>query len=637
MSELERRDFLGLAGVFLLAAGTPVRAGMLPDNSGELLFPQGIASADPSPDSVILWTRAPSTTASSVALVVQVSETEDFARVVAEAEVSARASYDYTVRAQVSGLRPGTIYYYRFLGRHGGASATGRTMTAPAVDDPRPVNLAFVSCQNYEQGFFGAWSRMINEDRATAEAEQIQLVLHLGDFIYERYGYRDRENNRYVRKLPDYPDAAGDGDLYWADTLADYRHLYRTYLQDPHLQAARARWPFVCTWDDHEFSNNSVRDYSSYGEQLQHQPRRMAAAHRAWFEYIPARVADRPQSLRIYRNLRWGSQVELLLTDLRSYRSPPPLPGGLVDELGLSSIPAELVQIFDAGRDYNHGSPPRVLPYGDHSRPNTAQQRAPGSLLGKEQKQWFKQCLKGSTANWKVWANSLPILALRLDLGALPLTGLHDSVLGEDAWSGYPTEYRELMNYLAQSGITNVVSLSGDHHAHAAGALARDVEAQHPEFVAVDFNVSGISSTPQFAQVLYTASGDKSDFMQLVAAERDGQLEEIWNMTLAWGSRAAVVYSKTGLRSLARLLSPNRANPGTSYVDSDSNGYGLARFARDECRVQLVTIDPPIEDSDSHGQAILRRANFRLPRWSKGEQPELEGPEFIGTPSFPFG
>ena len=636
MRNFDRRSFLGLAGVFMLSAGAPGRAGLTPRDSAELSFPQGIASADPQPGSVILWTRALPITAESVPLVVQVSETEDFAEIVAEAEILARAGHDHTVRAQVSGLRAATIYYYRFLGLHGGRSATGRTMTAAAADDPRPVNLAFASCQNYEQGFFGAWSRMITEDLQASPEEQIQLVLHLGDFIYERYGFEDRENQRYVRKLPDYPDGAGDGDLYWANTLADYRHLYKTYLSDPHLQAARARWPFVCTWDDHEFSNNAAGGYSTYNGQPFAEPERKAAANQAWFEYIPARVEYSPEALRIYRSLRLGKQLELLITDLRSYRSPPPIPDELVSEWQLSPIPSELIEIFDAGRTYNNGAPPLTITHGGNSRPNTARGRSPGSMLGAAQKQWFKNRLETSDATWKVWGNSLPILSLRLDLSALPREGLQDGALGQDAWPGYPTEYRELMNFLAARGITNVVSLSGDHHSHGAGALATDTNAPRPEFAAVDFNVSSISSTPQFAQVLHEGMTGNPDFLQLVARQKDGHWEEVWNMTLTQGTLAAMVYSKTGLEVLAGWLSPNRANPGTRYVDSNSNGYGLARFEQGECRVQLVTIIPPLRESGEQGQEILRRANFRLPSWSKNQQPELEGPVFSGAPAFPF-
>jgi alkaline phosphatase D len=636
MNDFKRRQFLQIAGTFMLSAGLPVRAAQQATVSPALSFPQGIASGDPQTDSVILWARAIVPGQDTVALTVQLSETENFAEVVVEAQLTAGADSDFTVRAYIDELQAGRHYYYRFLGADGGQSIVGRTMTAPAVDDIRPVNLAFASCQNYEQGYFGAWSRMITEDRGKPEQEQIQFVLHLGDFIYERYGYEDNDGQRYVRKLPEYPDSDSDGELYWADTLADYRHLYHTYLADPHLQAARARWPFVCTWDDHEFSNNSVQDFSTYGDKPVRQPKRKTAAHQAWFEYIPALVEDNPADLRIYRSLRWGQHIDLLLTDLRSYRSHHPLPKGLVKELKLPTTPSELVEIFDAGKNYNNGMPPATLPFGDGTTPNSARDRESGTMLGAEQKQWFKGQLTDSTATWKVWGNALPIMSLRMDLAELPFGGLHNSVLGTDAWSGFPTEYKELLNFVADEGIANLVSLSGDHHSHGAGSLARDANAEKPEFLAVDFNVSGISSTPQFSGVLDTGQKDNPDFLQLVAHEANGEMQETWNMTLTQGALATLAYGRTGMQTLANWLAPNKANPGTVYVDSNSNGYGLARFDGAECIAQLITVDAPVKESDASGSAIKHSANFRVASWSKGEEPDLSGPVFEDSAPFPF-
>ncbi len=636
MNDLQRRHFLKLAGSFICTVGLPFSTTALAKTSEQLKFPQGVASGDPETDSVILWTRALHAQHQKVVLRLQVSSSEQFDEVLAEQLLRCDASSDFTVRVLVEGLQPGRHYFYRFLGADGGMSMTGRTMTAPAADDPRTVNLGFASCQNFEQGYFGAWSRMVHEDKQRPVDEQIHFVLHLGDFIYERYGYLDRDGQRYVRKLPDYPDGDGDSELYWADSLSDYRHLYRHYLADPHLQAARARWPFICTWDDHEFSNNGVRDFSTYHEEPKQQTTRKHSANQAWYEYIPARVNQNYQDFKIYRSMRWGSQVDLLLTDLRSYRSLQPLPKGLTRELGLGTTPSELVDIYDGGRAYNNGNPPATLPFGDGKHPNTAVDREPGTMMGAEQKQWFKKQLRSSSAQWRVWGNALPIMALRMDLAELPFMGLENSVLGDDAWSGYPGEYRELMNFAADHGINNFVSLSGDHHSHGAGRLAIDVDAKKPVFVGVDFNVSGISSTPQFNGVLNVGQRDNPEFMQLVAREEDGKLLETWNMTLTQGALSSLTYARTGLGTLADWLAPNKANPGTVYVDSNSNGYGLAQFSAEACEVQLITIEAPVVETGSEGSPIRHVANFRLPSWSKHRQPELEGPSFDGPAPFPF-
>lgn len=634
----QRRQFLKVAGTVLLTAGTPFSARALVQQSVSVAFSEGVASGDPGPDSVILWTRAqPLGGNDDQGLLLQVSESTDFKRVVLEESIVARADEDFTVRTLIRGLKAGQSYYYRFTASAGGQSRTGRTMTAPAAEDPRPVQLAFASCQNYEQGFFGAWGRMLEDDLGKPATQQIQFVLHLGDFIYERYRHGPADGRAFARRLPPFPDGERSGDREWAVSLADYRHLYKTCLRDPQLQDARARWPFICTWDDHEFSNDSFRQYSSYGGTHRAEPERQRSAHQAWFEFIPARVQKAGGILTIYRSLRWGSQVELLITDLRSYRSDPPLPEGISDELGLPMDPVDLVAICDGGRNYNHGHPPQNLPFGDGSHPNPALDRDPGTLLGGKQKTWFTQSLQNATAPWKVWGNSLPILPLRLDLSSIPMAEMHDGILSQDAWAGFPGEYRELMDFVAGEKISGLVSLSGDHHMHGAATLAQDPNAASPRAVAADFNVTGISSSNHFRGVLHRAGQDQSGFMQLVADEEDGRTRETWNMTLNYGVLASMAFSRTGWHGLSDWLGPNTANPGLAYVDSNSNGYGLARFSQELCEVQLLTITDAGQAPDLGPPGVLRSASFRLARWAGGEDPALEGPEFTGDPPFPYG
>lgn len=633
--QLDRRQFLHIIGTVYLSAGLPTAAAALATPGSRVSFPQGVASADPQPDSILLWTRAQPLAEGDVALILQLSSSEDFEQVLVEETVSAHSTADYTVRVQIDGLQPGQFYYYRFLADDGGMSRTGRTLTAPDPASTTPFRIAFASCQNYEQGYFGAWGSMLSEDEARPAAEAIQFVLHLGDFIYERYLNRADKGQPFVRLLPAFPDGASSAERTWADSLADYRHLYKTHLDDPFLQAARARWPFVCTWDDHEFSNDSFQHFSTYDDAPLAEMQRRRHAHQAWFEFVPARVEE-AADLRIYRRLRWGKLADILLTDLRSYRSAPPLPAGLTKQLGLPVDPVELVAIFDSGRDYNNGAPPETLPYGDGTTPNSARERAPGTMLGAEQKTWFKQALRESDATWKVWANSLPALPLRLDLSTLPFQQLENSVLSVDAWSGYPHEYRELMSYLQTENIGGVVSLSGDHHMHGAGTLALDPNLADSPMVAADFNVSGISSTPHFNNVLHQARRDNSSFLQLVATEVNGKTLPTWNMSLTQGVLASLAYDKSGLKSLAEWLGPNSANRGLAYADTNSNGYGLAYFDAQHCAVELVTITAPLQPAPTTGNAILRRAQFKLPLWRAGEEITLLGPDFVGTPPFPW-
>jgi alkaline phosphatase D len=634
---IQRRRFLQVAGTAILSAGLPLPARAQASRINPVVFPQGVASGDPQPDSIMLWTRAEAIGVDTTELILQVAREESFNHVLVEETLQAELANDYTVRALVGELQPATHYYYRFIASGGETSRVGRTMTAPETGADRHLNLAFASCQNYEQGYFGAWSRMITDDISSAPETQIDCVLHLGDFIYERYRHGATEGQRFARRLPDFPDGAWNEEhsKVWAESLADYRHLYKTYLSDPHLQAARARWPFVCTWDDHEFSNNGYQDFNTYAEPHFRQPQRKRDANKAWFEYIPALVGDDTDQLTIYRSLRWGKQADLLITDLRSYRSITTLPDNLSTEMGLPVDPVKLIAIFDAGKTYNNGNPPEMLPFADGTFANTARDQEPATMLGAQQKLWFKTQLADSPATWKVWANSLPAMPLRLDLASLPFQGLQTGILTRDAWAGFPGELGEIMSFVETQNITGVVSLSGDHHMHGAASLMEDPDAAQPTPVAVDFNVTGISSTPQLSNVLASDNDGNAMFNSMVVNEVDGEQVVVWNMTLTQGVVAALAFAQSGWQGLADWLGPNSANPGLNFVDSNAHGYGIARFSAEQCAVELVTVADAQHETGSEGAAVLYTAQFALPAWKPGQQPELQGPEFSGAAPFP--
>ncbi|MCB1841431.1 MAG: alkaline phosphatase D family protein [Halioglobus sp.] len=661
---LTRRDFLGLlsASTFtftaLAGARTPVASN---SKLTAARFPQGVASGDPQSHSIMLWTRAIAKQpgVGQVDLVLEMSRDETFSEVFLSQVLAASAAADYTVRALITDLVPDTIYFYRFRGGDGSLSRTGRTRTAPAANSPRRVNVAFASCQSYEQAHFGAWARMLEDDTDAPREEQIDFVLHLGDFIYERCWHTRQDGSPQARRMPEFPDGVLNEKNRHAVTLRDYRHLYKVYLSDPHLQAARARWPFVCTWDDHEFSNDCFQSYSTYAGDIRLEPQRKLHANQAWFEYIPAMLDDlrehaakgfQPRtltgagdtdnltavnSLRIYRSFRWGQYMDLFLTDTRSYRSPPCLPEGFAASLGLPLNPVALVDIADGGRDYNAGHPPATLPYGDGNTVNPARDRSAGSMLGAEQRAWFVRTLAASSANWKVWGNSLPLLPMRLDLSTLPFTGYEDSIFNIDSWAGFPGERAALMRAVEAQGIAGLVSLSGDHHMHGAGTLNRDPGDAAAPALAADFTVAGISSSPIFEDLLAVARQQYSAFSTLVYRQSTEHLEPVWNMTMLDGVLPAYLYAKTGLRTGARWLGPNRANPGLRYVDTTANGYGLASFDKEELTVRLVTLKD-CRDSSTRAPEIHHTAVFRLPLWDSSETPALEGPVFDGMVPFPF-
>jgi alkaline phosphatase D len=327
------------------------------------LFPQGVASGDPTANSVILWTRRPPVKNNTAKkLVVEISTTPDFKKIFAGGTAHISTDSDWTCRFLAKDLEPNREYWYRFIDEHGFASRTGRTITAPGDDSDIPVRFTFVSCQCPNEGALNAYRKMIFEDEARSKEQRLNFVLHLGDFIYEVtwYGEDNPQGNRgrRIRDLYKFPQGRKVGNFHLPVTLEDYRTLYRAYLEDPDLQDARARWPFVCVWDNHEFAWAGFQSQyvagGGYNAPAQNQK---VFANQAWWEFIPAHVqqpgnpklehfkapavVDTPlenfndeglceesnnlkaiNSLKIQRVLRWGKNVDLLLTDNWSFRSP---------------------------------------------------------------------------------------------------------------------------------------------------------------------------------------------------------------------------------------------------------------------------------------------------------------------------
>jgi alkaline phosphatase D len=694
MREIDRRSllkaFAGLAGTFAVTAHVEAAPeGPHGVGDGNFRFPQGVASGDPQPHGIVLWTRVEATDGSNtpIALRAQLSKTPDFKAIVVDQVLTVKQDSDHTLRLVVDGLDADTIYFYRFAAG-GDHSRMGRTRTAPLPDAEGPARFAFVSCQSYEQAFYGAWARMLADDLAAPKDEQIDFVLFLGDFIYEVRGDRwdaDMRNPSWLkaadgslREVPQFPNGSPEWpSTDWnknpgatnAVTLADYRFLYKLYLGDPHLQAARARWPFVSTWDDHEFSNDAWQSHDTYFDVGKPAQARKVAANQAWFEYIPALLTGAPspedvaneahdfqfaavkdapysgpaqdwidsgtdgrtalETMKIYRTLRWGKTVELIITDNRSYKSPSPRPPKIPGQ----SLPAiEMVKLLDLGRDADGGRPPALIP--DTNQANPRRNAPRGSMLGPRQKAWFKRVLKASDARWKIWANSMPMLPLRLDLSSLPFTSMKDSYLGIDGWNGYPSERAELLRFIRDNGVTNVVSCAGDHHFHAAGTLVIDPDAQRSEASAVEFLGAGISSETLFP-IVERASRDNSVFHSICTFEGSEGPVENWNLALLGGAMTALVRSWTW-GFVADAFWNAAINPGLKYVDSNSNGYGLLRADAGRVQARLVTIANPTVDYGPSGAPILRTADFTVRAWKSGEAPQVYGPVFTGRPAFPF-
>jgi alkaline phosphatase D len=665
---ITRRSLLAWmsSSTFFLSASTAARPQVGPAAAAQpaltsASFPQGVASADPQPDSIILWTRAAplEASASGVQLQLEVSTDAAFSGPLLTWPVSSSADSDFTVRAHIEGLQPDTRYFYRFRGGQDTASRIGRTRTAPAPQAQRSARVAFASCQSYEQGHYGAWARMIAQDKQADEALQIDFVLHLGDFIYERCWHKRIDGTAQARRVPPFPDGITTKDNRYAVSLQDYRMLYKTYLEDPHLQEARARWPFVCTWDDHEYSNDNFQSYSNYNSTVKLDAPRKQVANQAWFEFIPAALDElqgqtahgfREQplgagaaadnqaavnSLRIYRKLSWGRYVDIVLTDSRSYRTAACLEDGLAESLGLPLATVELVEIADAGNTYNNHAPPQFLPYGDGTTANPGLDREPGTMLGLQQRDWLLDTLAQSGAHWKLWGNAIPLVPMRLDLSSLPFTDYQDSLVNIDSWAGYPHEVRTLMEGIAQRGASGVVSLSGDHHMHAAATVVPSLSEPLTAPVIADFAVAGISSSPVFDDLKAAADASHGAFSSLVYSQDATGITPVWNMSMLDGVLPAFLYANTSLKGPARWIGPNKANTGLQFVDVTANGYGIATFEAQQLHVQLVALEDCREDF-TEPPAIRYTAHFKLPLWQAGQAPTLQGPTFQGTSPFPF-
>ena len=308
-----------------------------PYGDGKIFFPQSVASGDPKLDSVVLWTRARDIAGFDVALRLQVATDSEFKTVVVDAkDLVARAVFDGALRVKVTGLTPRTRYYYRFLYTKSGTTLTsqvGRTRTAAAATVNTDVKFAVASCQDFAGRYYNSWARLAQLD------EDLDFVLFIGDYIYETGdapAVVAADPARQV-KIQDPANALNLGtNRLAANNQNQYRALYQQFRGDEMLQRVHELYPFVCIWDDHEYSNDCWGATATYfnGRSSEVNPERRLAAERAYFEYMPiddGAVAGQASALetadkslypntKLWRELRFGTRLHLLLTDTRSYR-----------------------------------------------------------------------------------------------------------------------------------------------------------------------------------------------------------------------------------------------------------------------------------------------------------------------------
>lgn len=676
---LSRRAFaaqaaaLGAALAFGPASAHPATAAR---NERRDLFPQGVASGDPRADSVILWTRrAPDSDGAAHRLTVEVASDPGFADLVARGDVEVTAATDWTCRFLAAGLRPAREYWYRFVDGQGNTSRPGRTLTAPADDDDRAVKFAFVSCQDVTQGALNAYRRMLWEDARRPRDEQLGFVLHLGDFIYELVWYPDErpggvERGRRLRDIVRYPTGEKVETFNIPADLEDYRTAYRGYLQDPDLQDARARWPFVPVWDNHEFNWRSYQSQRILNGEISPAQTLKVAASQAWYEYQPARVRkpgsgdvfEAPavenaplgeldprgtglepnnlaaiKALQIQRAFRYGKNVDMILTDNRSFGSPGGSYSGHPDLKFGPAIPEDMYAILDQGREYGGGSPPAAIRVGATDFPNPNVDAPPEAYLGLEQMAWFKDQLRAAQAPWKIWGHSFGTLTGRTDPQNLPpaFADRWPAGAGYAVMQGgyYGLENGEIFDMVREEGITGFAIVSGDKHAFWAGYPSKTLPPRAFDPVGVEFTTGSISSQGAFEVQNLSIPKDRPIRAFFIHDKPDGSAESALGVTIMHGVQSSWVLKETGDPAQARAARNPELSPNLTFMDFAGHGYATVRASADELETEFVCIPIPHERSETDdGGPLVYRVAHRVSLWGPGEHPRLRQEILEGDP-----
>jgi alkaline phosphatase D len=401
-------------------------------------FTLGVASGDPTSESCVIWTRLaprpfePESGMEGHRTVIgwEVAHDEAFSRVVRQGRYTCAPELNYSVHVDVQGLEPDRWYFYRFTTNEG-ASPVGRMRTTPAAGADTPLDFAFVSCNHWEQGLFTAFDHLAREE--------LDLVAHLGDYIYEYASNDTRVRHHHGFEIL---------------SLAEYRQRYAQYKSDPALQAVHHRCPWVVTWDDHEVDNNYASLVGENVFESEEQMRnRRAAAYQAWWENQPVRV-PRPRSwadLTIRRSAGWGRLIRFWVLDTRQYRSDQPCGDGR-----------------------------KPVPCGDWGNPEH-------TLLGDEQERWLVEGMGASDARWQVLAQQVMMA---------PFDGNAEQGVTHamDPWSGYPVARDRLLRAIGDRAAGRTVVITGDIHSSWVNDLHAGFAEPGRPVIATEFVGTSISS-----------------------------------------------------------------------------------------------------------------------------------------------
>lgn len=435
-SILRRSAALSTVTFLSPAIGPAVLSSALAASSNPL-FTLGVASGDPWPDSVVLWTRLARDPLDGggmgdapIAVNWEIAADEGFQRIVQKGTATARAEDAHSIHVEAGGLEPHRWYWYRFNAK-GIESAVGRTRTAPALDASNDrLRLALACCQHYEHGHYTAYRHMAGED--------LDLVLHVGDYIYEYRAKDDRPRRHNSSEVK---------------TLDAYRNRYALYKLDPDLQAAHAAFPWAAVPDDHEVENDYANDIEEHGRQSPEDfLQRRAAAYKAYYEHLPFRKGARPNgpAMRLHRPLKFGKLASINMLDTRQHRTDQKCWG-------------------------------KWSPRCDDALDTLA------TMLGPDQENWLDTALTKSGTNWDVLVQQVPIMQRgRMRDGQL----MHHM----DKWDGYVGARQRLFHSIQRRGRGGLVALSGDVHENWVGSLKADFSDPGSATLGTEFVGTSISS-----------------------------------------------------------------------------------------------------------------------------------------------
>ncbi|MFC7264786.1 alkaline phosphatase D family protein [Streptomyces lutosisoli] len=446
----DRRHFLTASAAVLGAAASAqlwlpgvARAAETPLPDG--VFTLGIASGDPLPDAVVLWTRlAPDPLNGggmpdrAVSVEWEIAEDSRFRKPARRGTAQALPEYGHSVHVDVRGLRPDRAYWYRFRAE-GQLSPTGRTRTAPHPHSSGgSLRIALASCQNWQNGYFTPYADMLDQDP--------DVVLFVGDYIYE-----SKPSATAVRRHE------GSDEPY---TLVQYRNRYAQYRTDPHLAAMHANAPWVVTFDDHEVDNDFAGEIPQDPDKQSHDAfvARLTAAYQAYYEHMPVRATAIPDGphIQMYRRLDFGRLVRLNVLDTRQFRS-------------------------NQATSQEGAEDPSL------------------TMLGAEQKEWLLDGLHHSPTRWNLIASQIMMAETDLQVG-------EGKLWYYDAWDGYQAERNALMEEFAS--IRNPVVMTGDRHLTMISDLKEDFADPDSDIVGAEFVGTSISSGGDQDQTAFHAEWD---------------------------------------------------------------------------------------------------------------------------------